>query len=138
MAIKSGKGKIEEIIESVKEGIIERIVEYNYLGWWFSEANNIKRQLNEFKSRSGYMVRGIKTMGDKTRVGRHDGRIKKILNEKIVLPTITYNMESTTNKTNKQMEDMEMIQGKMLRKIYCLLCCVFSTTLCTCLRMVAQ
>ena len=29
--------------------------------------------------------------------------------EKVVLPTITYNMESTTNMTNKEMEDMEMI-----------------------------
>ena len=28
MVIKSGKGKIEEIKESVKEGIIERIYEY--------------------------------------------------------------------------------------------------------------
>ena len=57
-------------------------------------------------------------MGDKTRFGRHDGRIQKMLCEKVVLPTITYTMESTTNMTNKEMEDMEMIQGKMLRKIY--------------------
>ena len=57
-------------------------------------------------------------MGDKTRVGRHDGIIQKMLYEKVVLPTITYNMESTTNTINKEMEEMEMIQGKMLRKIY--------------------
>ena len=38
MAIKSGKAKIEEIKESVKEGIIERTDEYKYLGWWFSQA----------------------------------------------------------------------------------------------------
>ena len=57
------------------------------------------------------MVREIKIMEDKTRVGRHDGRIQKMLYEKVVLPTITDNMESTTNK---EMEDMEMIQGKML------------------------
>ena len=118
MVIKSGKGNIKEIKESVKEGIIERIDEYKYLGWWLSEANNIRRQLHEIKSRSGYMVREIKIMGDKTRFGRHDGRIKKMLYEKVVLPTITYNMEFTTNMTNKEMEDMEMIQGKMLRKIY--------------------
>ena len=37
MVIKSRKGKIEEIKESVKEGIIDRIDEYTYLGWWFSE-----------------------------------------------------------------------------------------------------
>ena len=41
-----------------------------------------------------------------------------MLYEKVVLPTITYNMESTTNMANKEMEDMEMIQGNMLRKIY--------------------
>ena len=71
MVIKSGKGKIEEIKESVKEGIIERIDEYKYLGWWFSEASYIRRQIQEIKSRSGYIVRDIKIMGDKTRVGRH-------------------------------------------------------------------
>ena len=49
-------------------------------------------------------------MGDKTRVERHDGRIQKMLYKKVVLPTITYNMESTTNMTNKEIEDMEMIQ----------------------------
>ena len=71
MVIKSGKEKIEEIKESVKEGIIERINEYKYLGWCFSEAINIRRQLHEIKSRSGFMVREIKIIRDKTRVGRH-------------------------------------------------------------------
>ena len=52
-------------------------------------------------------------MGDKIRVGRHDGKIQKMLYEKVVMPTITYNMESITNMTNKEMEDMEMIQGKI-------------------------
>ena len=118
MVIKSGKGKIEEIKESVKEGITERTDEYKYLGWWFSEANNIRRQQYEIKSSSGYMVRDIKIMGNKIQVGRHDGRIQKMLYKKVVLPTITYNMESTPNMTNKQMEEIEMIQGKMLRKIY--------------------
>ena len=60
------------------------------------------------------MVREIKIMGDKIRVGRHDGRIQKMLYKKVVLPTITFNMESTTYK---EMEEMEMIQDKMLRKI---------------------
>ena len=59
MVIKSGKVKIEEIKESVNERIIERIYEYNYLGWWFCKANNIRRQLHEIKSRSGYMIRKI-------------------------------------------------------------------------------
>ena len=37
---------------------------------------------------------------------------------KVVLPTIAYNMETTTNMTNKEMEEMEMIQDKMLCNIY--------------------
>ena len=76
------KDKIKEIKESVKEGIIERTDEYKYLGWWFNEANNIRRQLHKIKSRSGYMGREIKN--NARRVGRHD------VNEKVVLPTITY------------------------------------------------
>ena len=43
MVIKSGKGKIEEIKESVQEGITERIDEYKYLGWSCSKASNIRR-----------------------------------------------------------------------------------------------
>ena len=68
-----------------------------------------------------FKVREIITiiiMGDKIRVGRHDGRIKKMFYGKFVLPTITYNMETTTNMTNIEMEEMEMIQGKIFRKIY--------------------
>ena len=30
----------------MKEGIVERTDEYKYVGWWFSEANNIRRQLH--------------------------------------------------------------------------------------------
>ena len=48
-------------------------------------------------------------MGDKIRVRRHDGRIHKMLYEMVVLPTITYKMEITTNTTNKEMEEMERI-----------------------------
>ena len=78
MVIKSGKGKIEEIKESVKEGIIERTDGYKYLGWWFSEAHNIRRLLHEIKSRTGYMVREIKIMGDKIRVGRHEVKSENV------------------------------------------------------------
>ena len=51
-------------------------------------------------------------MADKIRVGRHYGKIQKILYEKVVLTTRTYNIESTTNMTNKEMKDMEMIDPK--------------------------
>ena len=57
-------------------------------------------------------------MDDKIRVRRQDCRIQKMLYKKVVLSKITYNLEFTTNMTNREMEDMEMIQGNMLRKIY--------------------
>ena len=60
------------------------------------------------------MIRKI--MGDKIRAVRHDGRIQKMLYEKDVLPTITYNMEITTNMTNKEMDEMEMTQVKCCGK----------------------
>ena len=57
-------------------------------------------------------------MGDTIRVGRNYGRIQKMLYEKVVLPTITHTMESTTNMTNLEIQEMELIQGKMLREIF--------------------
>ena len=41
-----------------------------------------------------------------------------MLYEKVVLPTITYNMETTTNMTNKEREEMEMIQRLNVAEIY--------------------
>ena len=76
----------------------------------------IDKDINKYINMEGLSI--IKIIGDKIRVGTHDGRIQKMLYEKVVLLTITYNMESTTNMTNKEMEDMEMKQGKMLQKIY--------------------
>ena len=49
-------------------------------------------------------------MGDKIRVGRHDGRIQKMLNEKVVLPTIT------TNMTTKDIIEQQMIYQDSMRK----------------------
>ena len=48
-------------------------------------------------------------MGDKIRVGSHDGGIQKMLYEKVVLPTITYNME--TNKHDKQRNGNDTTQN---------------------------
>ena len=48
------------------------------------------------------MVREIKIMGEKIRVGRHDGRIQKMLNKNVGQPTITYNMETTTKHDKRR------------------------------------
>ena len=37
------------IKESMKEGIIEMTYEYKYLGWWFSEANNIRNSYTKLR-----------------------------------------------------------------------------------------
>ena len=55
-------------------------------------------------------------MGDKLRVGRHDGSIQKKLYKKVVLPTITYNMETTTNLTNKKWRKWKWYKAKWCGK----------------------
>ena len=52
-------------------------------------------------------------MGDKTRVGRHDGRIQKILYKRVVLPTITYNKHDKQGNGGHGNDTRQM-----LRKIY--------------------
>ena len=40
MIINSGREKLKNIQEQIKEGEIERTEEYKYLGTWFTESNN--------------------------------------------------------------------------------------------------
>ena len=54
-------------------------------------------------------------MGNKIRVGIHDGAIQKMVYEKVVLPTITYNMDTTTNMTNQEMK-IKLYKVKFCRK----------------------
>lgn len=118
MIINSGRGEGHKIYQSIKEGEIERTNEYKYLGWWFNQENTAQRQLKEIESKIDYMVKEIKSTGGKKKVGKHDGRIQGMLYEKVAVPTLTYNMETATNMTIHEYEQLEKIQAKALKKLY--------------------
>ncbi len=118
MVVNSGKEKLQIIQESIKEGMIERTTEYKYLGWWFNEENSAKTQLIELESKLDYMIREIKISGSKQRVGGQDARVQRMLYDKVIVPTLTYNMETNTNMTSKEYKMLEKLQGRALRKIY--------------------
>ncbi len=117
MMVNSGKDQYREISGTIQDGAIERTKEYKYLGWWFNEENNASRQLQELDGKVDYMIREIKIAGNKHRVGMKDADVQRMLYGKIVVPTLTYNMEVTTNMSEKEYGQLEKIQGRALRQL---------------------
>ena len=118
MVVKTGREKDEEVVASVKDGKIERTNEYKYLGMWITEENNILKQISEHKDRLKMMMREIKNVGNKCKVGSRDAEVQRLLYESTVIPTITYNMELMTHLTEKEEEELEKLQRYALANIY--------------------
>ena len=113
MVIKSGKDKEEKVNERIKDGEIEKTDEYKYLGNWINERNNVKRQIKEKKSKLEYMISEVKRAGNKELVGNNDARVQKLLYEKIIIPTLTYNLE-IVRINEREYEEIERMQARCL------------------------
>ena len=113
MLIKSGKDKEEKVDEIIQYGEIEKTEEYKYLGNWINERNNVMRQIEERKSKLEYMISEVKHAGNKELVGNNDARVQKLY-EKIIIPTLTYNLE-IARINEREYEEIEIIQARCLR-----------------------
>ena len=117
MMINTGRDKTKEVNECVNDGVVDRAREYKYLGWWFNEKNNADRQMDELESKVDYMIREIQVAGHRRRVGTCDAEIQLMLYRKIIVPTLTYNMETASNLRKADFIRLEKMQGKCLRRI---------------------
>ena len=117
MVINTGKGKEQEIHERVKDGQIEEVHEYKYLGMWITKDNKMDKLITENKSRMLFMMKDIKDMGSESKVGKRDSEIQRLLYETTVLPMMLYNIEVVNIKT-EEMEELEKIQKTAITKMY--------------------
>ena len=115
--INTGREKMNVVNERVNDGEIERTNEYKYLGWWFNEKNNADRQMEELESKLDYMVREVLSTGSWNKVGTCDAQIQLMLYKRVIVPTLTYNMETASNFRENDFKRLEKMQGKCLRRI---------------------
>ena len=102
---------------AVKDGMIEMINEYKYLGIWFTQDNKLYKQLDENKSRMMIMIRNRKIASSDS-VGRKSAEVQQMLYESIVIPAITYNLEVITNLSAKEIEEIERLQKIALTELF--------------------
>ena len=117
MVINTGKGKKQEVHERVKDGQIEEVYEYKYLGMWLTSDNKMDKLIKENKSRMLFMMKDIKVMGSESKVGKRDSEIQRLLYETTVIPMMLYNIE-VVNITTEEMEELEKIQKTALTQMY--------------------
>ena len=115
MMMKTGRGRCEEIEVETKQGMIQKAERYKYLGNWVNEGGNMDTQLEEVQKKVPFIIREANIVGGRENVGSMEVNVKILLYEKVIVPTIFYNLEVWTNMRKKDIERMEIIQGNVLK-----------------------
>ena len=117
MIIKTGKEKDEMIDLKVKKGKIERVSEYKYLGIVINENGTVETHIDKLTKKGIGMMKDVAKMGHECNVGKLSTLIQLFLYEKVVIPSLTYNLEGITHWRKTDVTQLEEAQGKMLKMI---------------------
>ena len=115
---RKGKDDEQPVGVSIKEGMIGKTTEYKYFGMWFTGDNNMFKHLQEVGHKIEYMVNEIKRAGHESVVGSTEAMVQSMLYEKIIVPTLTGNMELTTNMSSREYKELEKLQSKAIQMLY--------------------
>ena len=117
--VKTGKGRKENEEPGIelKRGTVGKAKEYKYLGNWIDEKGDIGRQITEIEKKVIAMEREIKRICSEGHLGRFSTEGRLTVYERTVVPVITYNLETWTNIKDKEWEQLEKIQGRMIKRL---------------------
>ena len=119
MVVKTGKKneKEQELDMKVKRGKIERVKRYKILGNWMSESGKVNEQIAEIERRSWAMVNEVKSIAKEEMLGNLSTGAVLLVYERTMVPTMTYNLECWTRIEKKGVEELERLQGRVLKAI---------------------
>ena len=121
MIVKTGREKEEEEInETVKTGRIQRTDKCKYLGITISTDGQLTEHIKELNTRCDIINREICAIGAKTQVGKEEVRVKLKLFETCLMPALLYGMEAWKKLSKAEIQQLEKIQGKALKRIFSL------------------
>ena len=111
------KSTIKDINTEVKWGRIEQVSEYKYLGEWYNSKGNHETSMKKRMEKTDFMSREVRRYGDECIVGNEAIRTRIKLYQTIVVPSIFHNIETWSNISKKEINELESVQGRMLRSI---------------------
>ena len=117
MIVKTGREKQQEVNIEVGKGRIERTEKYRYLGNMIATKGGVAGQLEEIKRKLVGIVGEVKNIGERRKVGRMDCSVRLMLWERVVVPTMLFNLETWTYWRESDWEELEKMQGSGLREL---------------------
>ena len=119
MIVKTGREE-EEINETVKAGRIQRTDKCKYLGITISTDGQLAEHIKELNTRCDIINREICAIEAKTQVGKEEVRVKFKLFETCLMPALLYGMKAWKKLSKVEIQQLEKIQGKSLKRIFSL------------------
>ena len=118
LIIGNKKKKEEHIEGKLKNGKIQKISEYKYLGEWYSEKGGHGLSVQKRKEKTEYLIYEIMKYGSYGRVGNMALPVRTKIYETVVVPTVFANIESWGVIQENDMKELEGIQYKILKGIF--------------------
>ena len=121
MIVKTGREKEEEEInETVQAGRIQRTGKCKYLVMTISTDGQLTEHMKELNSRCDIINREISAIGAKTQAGKEEVRVKLKRFRTCLMPALLYGMEAWKKLSKAEIQNVEKIQGKVLKRIFSL------------------
>ena len=110
MVMKTGREKEESIEERVKEGKVEKVDEYKYVGVMLSEEGDLLHHLDYKLKKMKGQVAEMKSMASFYNLGPLFVAVRLQLYEACIVMSILYNIEGWTNLSKNELQRLESIQ----------------------------
>ena len=113
-----GKAKNEtEMDIQLKNGLVREVEEYKFLGNWLNKKGNMDRQIEELEKKAEGIIVEIKRITKEEDLGMLSTDARLLIYERTAVPSLTNNLECWTKIGKKEMERLEKIQGRMLKRL---------------------
>ena len=117
MIIKTGREPDVEIKEKVEEGYVTEAESYKYLGLYLNQKGNLQLHIQKIKEKIYIKILEVTRIASRSNVGSEYINMRIKLYESTIVPSILYNLEAWVGMSEKEIEELESIQGKILRKL---------------------
>ena len=114
MIIKTGREKDEEVVESVKQGLVKQVKEYNYTGIWLNETGNLSLQIERKQRKVKGKISALKSLASYHNVGTLFFKVRMEMYELCIVPSVLYNLEGWNQISKAEIKKLESIQHKAL------------------------
>ena len=117
LRMSKGKKKTEKVKVELKKGEVKEVKKYKFLGNWMEENGTMNEQITETEKRAEGMVIEMVKMTKEEELGKMSTEARLLIYQRTAVPTITFNLECWSRINEKELDRLEKLQGKMLKRL---------------------